>query len=81
MKSRGVDDGWCSGCARYAVLGIVLLSMLNFYIMTHILDVLDVVTDVDVDVDALTNIVWWELINLLVAVITSAARWARGHPS
>ena len=57
-KSRSVGDGWCSGCTGCAVLGIILLSVLNFCVVARGSAILDAVTDVEVGVDALANVIW-----------------------
>ena len=56
-KSRSVGDEWCSGAAKGSVLGVILLSVLNFHIMAHRSAILDTVTYINVGVDALVDVV------------------------
>jgi hypothetical protein len=65
------------------MFGVVLLPMFHLRVVAHGLAILNAVTDVDVGVDAFTNVIRQGLIHLLVgvAVATLAARWTRGRPS
>jgi hypothetical protein len=65
------------------VLGVVLLPVLDLCVVTPKTTILDAVTNVDVGVDVLADVIWQRLIDLLVGVTVAASiTWlTRGHPS
>lgn len=67
------------GGARTLVLGIVLLRALDLHVVARRSTVLDAITDVDVGVDVLVDIVRQGLIDLLVDIVVAAsiAWWMR----
>jgi hypothetical protein len=71
--ASGVSNGWCSGCAKSPVLGVVLLPVLDLCVVTPKSAILDAVTDVDVGVDVLADVIWQRLIDLLVGVTVAAS--------
>jgi hypothetical protein len=81
--ASGVGNGWCSGCAESPVLGVILLPVLDLCVVTPGSTILDAVTDVDVGVDVLTDVIWQRLIDLLVGITVAASiAWlTRGRPS
>ena len=72
-RSRRLDSEEWSEADRVAVLVVILLSVLEFCLMSLGMTVLDAIADIEIGVDTITGVTAQGLINLLVGIMSWSA--------
>ena len=73
MGSRRLDSEEWSEADGVTVLVVVLLSVLEFCLISLSMTVLDAIADIEIGVDTVTGVIVQGLINLLVGIMSWSA--------